>query len=531
MLTINGIVELIKQGEPDWVKTAREETRTLNVHINGIGVPEYLERIDQYENARQYELRKKYYTSNRFLFANLLRHVDKVFTAQGGSKFYGIKEAQKTEFLNLINEVRHGKSIRKWIQSVQANKYYSDPSGLVFFEWDTICYPTLKSITSIFNYKAKGRGVEWVIFSPEETKDGAIYRVVDARSDRKVLYKDNKAKVIDEYPNPWGYVPAIINSDKIAPTLDHFESPIQDVVELADKYLRTSSVKNIYEFLHGFPLFWAYAPKCSRCAGTGLWEGEECPVCNGDGNTFRKDVTDIIKLRPPSDSEEPKLAPDIAGYVEPADRTWRNQREELDWLWKLMHFTLWGTITVEKADRETALGRFMDIQPVNDRLNNFSDAFEDMEERMVQIMGKFYFPDYGITTINYGRIYMIESPDEIWKRYQDAKDTGAPKALLNYFLNQYYQSEFVNDEKKLLINQKAMRLEPFVHKTDEQVIGYQDNELKKEKIFFNEWFVTLSEGDMLTKSDEELKSLYNTYLQTKNLNDEQEVQGSGTETV
>ena len=527
MLTTEGIKQIILAGLPQWVIDAREQTKRLQVHINGIGVPEYLEQIDKYENDRQYELRKKYFTSNRFLFANLLRHVDKVFSAQGGSRFYGIEdEGQKSELLNHLNDIRHGKSLRKWIESVQSNKYYSDPCGLVFFEWTTdSCYPTLKGINNIFNYKAKGRGVEWVIFAPENTDKGDIYRVVDGKSDFTIRIHKEQVEVIEKFENPWGFVPAIINSDRIAPTLDKHESPVEEIIELADHYLRTGSVKNIYEFLHGFPLFWAYAPKCNKCNGTGLYEGETCPNCQGDGNTFRKDVSDIIKLRPPSDSEEPKIAPDIAGYVEPATATWTNQRDELDWLWKLMHFTLWGTVTAEKADRETALGRFMDIQPVNDRLNKFTDAFEDLEEKMVNIIGAFHFKNFVSATINYGRIYMIESPDDIWQRYKQARSEGSPKALLDYFLIQYYQSEFVNDSSKLLLYQKALKIEPFVHKTDEEIIAIGDPNLITKKIYFNEWFVTLTEEQILMTDADKLIKMYEEFLNGKT------IQGVSSQTV
>jgi len=513
MLTILGVKALIEEGRPEWITKAEKETAILQVHVNGIDADKYLEKIDIYENERQSSLRKKYFTSNRFLFENLLRHVDKVFTAQGGSKFYNISERNKTKLSDKLNSIRHGKPIRKWISSVQANKYYSDPSGLVFFEWtSTETYPTIKSISSIYNYKANGRSVDWIIFQPEETNDGQVFRVVDEKSDRQFLWKNDEIKEIDRYSNPWGYVPAIINSDILSPTMEYFESPIQPIIELADKYLRTNSIKNVYEFLHGFPLFWAYAPKCKNCDGTGKVDGETCPVCLGDGNTFRKDVTDILKLRPPGDTDEPKLAPDVAGYVEPDSTTWTNQRTELDWLWKIMHFTLWGTLTVEKADRETALGRFLDIQPVNDRLSKFTDAFEYLEERMTEIIGTFYFRNFKSATVNYGRIYMTETPDDAWNRYSKARSEGVSKVLLNHYLLQYYQSEFVNDSIKLLIYTKAIAVEPFVHKTDEEVIAFGDDLLKKKKIYFNEWWASVDQAELISSTAEQLKISYKNYL-------------------
>jgi hypothetical protein len=144
---------------------------------------------------------------------------------------------------------------------------------------------------------------------------------------------------------------------------------------------------------------------------------------------------------------------------------------------------------------------------------------------MIQIIGKFYFPDYTATNVNYGRIYMLESPEEIWERYDKARTSGSPKALLDYFLTQYYQSEFVNDSAKLLMYQKAMKIEPFVHKTDEQIGMLGDPQITLEKYYFNEWFVTVSEVDLLTKPEQELILMYKTYLNGK------KIQGSSPEAV
>ena len=89
---------------------------------------------------------------------------------------------------------------------------------------------------------------------------------------------------------------------------------------------------------------------------------------------------------------------------------------------------------------------------------------------------------------------------------------------------QFYQTEFANDMESLAIAQKAIKLEPFVHKTDEQInllnISEKD---KKAKFYFNEWFKSLSQDEILKSNTDILKSKFDEYLKTKE-DAEQEVQ-------
>lgn len=525
ILELSDIKNIIKAGSPAWVEQSQKESIRLNVHVNGVGTADYLKRFYHYENDRQFQLRRDIATSNRFSVADLMRPVDKVFSSKGGGKIFKLKnESKQEEMRGYLNDFADGMNITKWIQNIQANKYYSDPAGLVFFEWgDEETYPTIKSIQSIFNYKSSGRLLDWVVFSPFKIKSesgddipGDFYRVVDDQWDYLIKVLDESITIIEDktYLNVFNRVPAIINSDIIGFTLKYNESPIEDQVDLLDHYLRTTSVKNIYEFLHGYPIFWAYTQPCRKCDGTGLYEGRTCPECNGARHTLRKDVSDVIALKAPKDGE-PKIAPDVAGYVQPDLNTWEQQRTELTWLSGLMQYSMWGTAVNEKGDNETATGKWIDTQPVNDRLNKFADAFEDMEQKMTNLIGIFYFGDvYEGSSINYGRRFLVEPPDVIWAKYQNARESGSPKIALDYLLIQFYQAEYANDIESLAIAQKSLRLEPFIHKTDEQIQALTAINLndKKRKAYFNEWYKTLDEIDILTKELKVLAAEFDEYI-------------------
>jgi hypothetical protein len=527
VLSFDEITKIINQPDPKWVEAARNNTKKLQVHINGLNVAQYLNQIDNYENNRQFELRQKFATSNKFIFENLLRPVDKVFSASGGGVILKTKTEQSEKTVNeKIQNFAGGYSLRKWIETTQSNKYYSDPSGLIFFEWDQAeTKPTFKDIFSIRNYQSDGRKIEWVLFEPFKKLNengvelpGEYFRFVDSANDYLFHKIDTNVRLIEDetYPNPWGYVPAIINSNIQDSTLNYHISPVDTVIELADHYLRTNSVKNIYEFLHGYPIFWALVEACRRCDGTGLYDGKTCTKCNGEGHTFRKDVSDVLKIKPPQNADQPKLAPDIAGYIQPDLETWREQRTELEWLKTLMYFTLWGT-TYERADNETATAAFIDVQPVNDRLNKFADAYEQTELLITDIVGTFYAQgNYEGVSVNYGRRFLVEPPDKVWQKYQDAKAKGAPKVSLDYLLIQFYQSEYKDDLQNLAIAQKGILIEPFIHKTDEEINSLPVMTADKlRKFYFNEWFKSVDKTEILTKDVQTLAQMFDAYMLTK----------------
>ncbi len=188
-------------------------------------------------------------------------------------------------------------------------------------------------------------------------------------------------------------------------------------------------------------------------------------------------------------------------------------RVEMDWLAGLMELTLWGSKMAKDANNETATAAFLNVQPVNDQLNNFADAYQDMEKKMTDLVGTFLFTKYDGSSINYGRRFLVEPPDVIWKKYETAKQSGSPKVSLNYLLEQFYQSEYANDIENLTIAIKGIKLEPFVHKTDEEISKLP---IRKEdtiaKYYFSEWFKTIKEFELLTKPIEVLQKEFETYL-------------------
>lgn len=521
ILTVEQIKSVLDK-EPDYIKTLKDKHKELRMHYHGVGTTEYLSKITGLENQDQVDLRKKYARSNKNIFSNLTGYVDKVFSAKGKNKVYNISnpESERT-FKEYISTIDSGKSLEKWLQSYWKDKIAADPNGIFLIEKTKAGdpYPTYKSILSIRDYKQDGQTVEYVIFEPEQIKynesDAKKVRVYDELQDAIYIYQNNTLTLLEEetLPNELEYVPACLISD-IEDTLTGFKrSTIDNEVELANEYLRDNSIKTLYKFAHGFPIFWMYYQQCSVCKGIGEIDGKPCGHCNGTGLSVKKDVSDIIGVRPPRNNEDAKITPDIAGYITPPNENLNQMTDELKLMVDSMFFSHWHTL-IEVGANDTATGRFIDVQPVNDRLDAYADSLETVETLLTNFIGDIMLKEvYKGCSINYGRRFLIETPDQLLDKYTTAKDKKLNPATLDYLLEQYYQAQFATDTMMYSYYKKLMQLEPFLHLTLAEIPEqYQNTEDYKKKLYFDSWKNQISIDDVVKFDVKKLDKLLVEYI-------------------
>ena len=158
-------------------------------------------------------------------------------------------------------------------------------------------------------------------------------------------------------------------------------------------------------------------------------------------------------------------------------------------------FSHWGTTISKDGKNETATGRFLDAQPVNNRLNDYSKSIEKSHTLLANFIGKYYFPEtFEKAFIQYGRRYLIETPDQIWEKYLKSKKDKAPDSILDMLLIQYLESEYRENEQMFKYEFTKVKLEPFVHQSRDMIRGsnYISNNDKRKKEYFNEWIKTKS---------------------------------------
>src|SRR6056297_2018271 len=476
VLDLEKIKELIENPlNKKLIEKAVKHHTELERNINGYKIDDYLSRIEGVESKQKEKLRKKLARSNKSIYSEVLGVFDKVFTAKGGSININLSENLKKDFNNKLDNVKNGISIKKWMSNIYKQRLFVDPNGLVFIEHDgEKAYPTYKEITTIHDYAFDGMKIEYVIFYEGKDEDGnKIYRVVDDESDITVTYNGKEIRQIEylSFFNPWGKVPAILVSDIISSYPYMMDSPASNSIEVGDELLRDNSIKIIYKFLHGYPILWMYENTCSHCGGTGLTKGGGglCEYCNGQGKTINKDVSEGIGLKLPQ-ADETGIAPNVAGYIQPDLATWEQMNNEIDRLKDELYRAVLDTKRTEEADNTTATGRFIDVQPIYDKLKTVKSTSERAYTFIIDMLGEYYYQgNYKGASIELGSRFQVEGSDELWEKYQKAREKKAPESVLDYHLLEYLQSQFASNDIQLQ-NQIAITFnEPFTHYSIEEV--------------------------------------------------------------
>ena len=542
ILDQNTVLELVQanQSVQPWVNKSREMSRELKALVLGKDFhAELIDRIEILESDARAKARVKYSKDIRDVFERILKKRDNVFQSSGGSEEIKISsEEMKKQFIDALSKFKGGKSIQKYLSEYFFQQLDTDPNGVIFLEYkiedgELEIYPTYKSINDIRNYDADGQLCEYILFEgKKEVYNGQYrikWRVVDELTDWCVIQIGTTFLIDPErtFQHPFGQVPAVILSDKLTIGEKTRLSPLTPVIEIAKDLARDKSILTIYKFQNGFPKNWQYVSECRSCHGTGKTGKDgnnqkgECSMCSGTGILQKKDVTDMLNITKPKEGD-PILTPNIAGFISPDLATWTQYKTDLKDFEIVMEDTLWGTDRSNNNNsngRETATGRFIDVQPVTNQLNKLTDSVEWVHNTLANWVAnaivKTKQKDETAYHKSYGRRFIIESPDAILDKYETAREKGSGTTILDKLIHEYILSKYKNDpfmQEKML--KKAM-VEPYLHFDIEQVSSIFGKKEAYKKVVFQDFWEE-SNNDL---SVQELKDAFIVYFNERLIND------------
>lgn len=527
---------IANQATPQFITDARTYSAELKALINGkLFIEELIKRIEHIESEEKAKARKKYSRNIVDFFERLLLPISNVFSSPGGSVKFNIKNnAELTKFLKEIASIRDGKSVKSYVENQFMPVYHNDPNGVIFMEYTTIpnvkVYPTYKAISAIRNYVLKGQQLDVILFEPKKTKKGGLlWRIVDDAMDRTILQEGKTYSIVTDpkftFEHPFGEVPGFVNSDILDVDSGMRVSPIHKVIDLSKEYARDQSVKTLYKFLQGFPTHWRYVTQCKTCTGLGKINQRKegaapgvftskkiaCSDCDGFGYYKKKDVTDMITL-PAPDANGVKVAPDIAGFISPDLETWGKYSEELKLLEIYAQDTHWGTHVEPDKNNQTATGRFIDIQPVNNKLNKYADMAEWVDWRITEWVGNVIVitkpKNENIALIVYGRRFILDSPDTLLERYNKSRIDGDNAVILDRLFDEYITAKYKSDPEWLYMENLKAKLEPYLHLTPTEVNTLFGPEEAFKKVWFQKWFAINEDKISEMKSYSETEKLF-----------------------
>lgn len=538
---------------PKFINDAVAYSKKMRLHFYGTDLDSAIMQIKGFERDAAKELRVQYAKSNKDLFSRLSRPMDRIFSAKGGSFYYNLSDKEEKEAIAISNNVRSGMSIKKWLEVYWMPHMADDPNGVLFMEilpqreailakrqGKSIVYPTYKSSGSVFNYEIRGNKVEWIVLKVSNAEKIAagidvkdqVYRVVDDAFDYYVK-RDMQDIVImgGQYslPNFFGEVPAIINSDIVAPECEDLRLSFFDkAIELAEMFLLKSSIKTTHDFLHGFPKYSEFADDCSKCNGTGYMDAEKCPECKGSGKRVMTKVSDIKLLAFPGKEDHLVLPSQVGGYISP-DKTFHeiSTADLLD-LENAMSITIWGVESQRKKigtgsaptpQEKTATQVVSEVRPEADRLHVITEMAETRHKFILDSVIRLNINNnYSGASVSYGRRYMLESTDALWSRYMDARVQGSPQNVLDDMLVEYYETKYMSDPVALALAKKLMYVEPFVHYTAEKLqLLKPAEEDYKGKLYYSEWLALQNDAVLLVTPVDLLKQQLADYVKPKQM--------------
>lgn len=480
------------------------------LHVSGLHLDEYIDRIQGVENKDAVSLRRALAKSiTEGETQKIISVQNKIFSARGGGRFYDFSnDRDKVSFLEILKNVKDGQSIDTYMKKTWKELVNIDPSGLIMGEYnDSNLFLTYKSSESIHDilYTSSQR-IEYIIFKPfEDEKYPGVkfYRVIDDSFDYIIKVQQKQYTIIDTltYPNAFGYVPATFISDRKDKRSIAFTSHIYECMNYADDLLLAYTLYKVYKTRIAVPLHWQYERECAICAGSGqiikeIEDGdtsiEKCSACGGKGVTnYNRDIADIIVLPMPESDDVPLTPP--AGYVIPDLESWTKQEETIEKLEKKMYSSVWGESSVITADRRNITASELTVRDASKvyKLDEISDNEENVEKFLTDLFGIFYFPtSYQGAIVKNGRIYGLKSIDELDREYNEALKTGVSSTKLGEILEEYYYTSYKNNPQRLNSSLIKLKLKPFYHWRPKEIqeanvdrIDYYKN------IYFDEFVV------------------------------------------
>lgn len=557
------VKKFIKDGVQDKIRVARKRAKHINMHVTGLGLVDYLEKLDDYENEAQKLLREKLSKSNKSTFSFILRPTDKIFTAKGGSINYNLPSKKVAEVKKMLSNIADGLDIKSYLKKKVKKHYVIDPNGILFCDInpegkiETYCIPT----SEILWYETDGNKVKAIIFEGnkkdgikdylswingypvdqsreeldiyrgvEEEDDVTYYRVIDSFTDSIYKRQNDEIELIESsvISNVFGFVPAMILGDEKDYNQDIFESVISDLIDDADILLRRVSVLTVHELSHLYPKYWGIPEACTRCEGEGKidWvtdattdppeiESRTCPSCAGSGMKQRSNPSDQSII--PLDDEGRPITDKPYGYVSPDlqtatfyDKIIKESREE-------MFRAMWGTTYETAGKRETATGRWLDAEPVADRLKDISYTFSKMHRFLLECYVIVYEKNRNYeASVTYGTRYNFDGPDAILDKYIEVSRENVSAVSQMDMQMRYFEAQYKDDPVQLLKRKKLLKIEPLPTLSLEKALslGVPD-EIKTQKLYFSEWVNQTKDEKIILLTVDELRSEFLTYIKTK----------------
>jgi len=195
---------------------------------------------------------------------------------------------------------------------------------------------------------------------------------------------------------------------------------------------------------------------CGMCSGTGFVSPLKTDVAQGYS----------IPYIETNDGGFPGAQPPC-GYVVPDNESLAQQRIEIETIKRTVErgaLGIEGLLSFSEGNpqAETATGRELDLQPLMDTLEPFSQNASEVRQFLTDRLGEVLYGESFLKSyIYYGRKYFLRSENQILLELEQAKKSGASKSFIKELMSELYWIQFEGNPQARDRSILLLDLEPF----------------------------------------------------------------------
>ena len=436
---------------------------------------------------------------------DVYRELERVFHSRNSSAFYQFTSTELEEdWARYRREKLHEPEVWKtegWkrlqvspnsILVVDLPQKQSDFRPEPYFYW--------LELENVVDYKArKGAELEWIMFK----QPGNKLAVIDESAYRLFQLENNEIKgTLVEASHDLGYCPArFFWSDQLnEKDKDLKKNPLTKELSNLDWYLFFALSKQHLDLYAPYPIYSAYEADCN------FENNETGEYCDGgflrDSNGNYKILNDGTVEKCPCCSEKriagpgsflevpvPNQAEGIADMRNPVQIT-TIDKESLDYNVKecerlkneiiVSVVGSGGTVSEKEAINETQVSANFESKTavLNALKTNFEMAQKFVEDTVCKLR---YGDSFISSSIDLGTEFYVFTVKELYAKYNQAKINGASNSELDAISQQILEVEYKNNPLMLQRMLTLKQLEPYPHRTLDEVLKLYDKGLLEQK--------------------------------------------------
>lgn len=369
-------------------------------------------------------------------------------------------------------------------------------------------------IDAVIDYKTSSKDVnafDWLIFKQPENKiavfDDEYIRVY------KLNEKNEIQSLVSESRHDLGYCPARFfwSAQLNEQNKDLKKNPITKELSNLDWYLFFSLSKQHLDLYAPYPIYSAYEADCDfennetgdYCDGGFLRNSDGAYKILNDGSVEKCPCCSEKRIAGPGSFLEipiPNQSEGVADMRSPVQITTIDKNSldyNVDECMRLKNDIIvsvvgvGGTVSEKEAINETQVAaNFESKTSVLIALKtNFEQAQKFVEDTICKLR---YGNSFISSSINWGTEFYVFTVSELYAKYKQAKENGASEAELDSISQQILEVEYRNNPLVLQRMLILKQLEPYRHKTLDEILRLYDKSLLDEnlvrlKIGFNSY--------------------------------------------